>query len=221
MVGEVPISQKRKSRDHQVRRLGSAAPPIRHRGQRYNARRARRRDTGAVLMTRPTLLESEGWRPVPGKPLRCTCPCCYAELSSNAFARKMHKDKCPSWRTADAAAPTRSPRASDGAAEQPPGVRSARDAAVSAPSDAPRKPAATHLPKLRWTEVKVAGTEEYSAWRDTSFSGGPLTPLRVRRVGMRAAPSFASYAGPRYAGSYPTKEAAMGAAENFNIGELI
>lgn len=170
-------------------------------------------------MTRKTLLDSEGWRSVPGKPLRCTCPWCGDEVSSNAYARKIHKQKCPSWKTTtDAAAPTARPGSAARAAEQPPGVRPSRDAAMPAPNDLVRKPAATNLPPLpppalRWTLTKVAGAEQWTAWRDDARVG--LQALRVQRVGMRAAPDFTSYAERKYVGSFRTPEAAMSAAENY------
>lgn len=166
-------------------------------------------------MTRPTLLESEGWRPISRKPLRCACPACGVELSSNAFSRFKHREKCPSWGKASSNAPTvvgqSGPSATRG--EQSPVVRPDRVAAVTATNDLARNPAAPPPPpRLRWTACRVAGVEEWSTW----VEGSPLVSLRVRRVGMRAEQRFEAYAGKKYAGSQATAEAAMGAAERFH-----
>lgn len=143
-----------------------------------------------------TQFETEGWKDQ-GRG-RCLCPWCNVEVKSNAYARAMHKKACPKYGKSAPAPEKATPPASET-------VKSSICNSLSPPQEI-------------WTMEKVAGTEEYRANKviptATKEAWKFEVPLRVRRLGMKATPSYSCYWGNTYVGAFPTVEQAQSAAEN-------
>lgn len=154
-------------------------------------------------MNRP-LLESESWI-VTGN-LRCKCPRCGAELSSNAFARKKHKDRCEGWKRTETLSPAEK--------KVTPAVQVERlHQAWRATDDAVRSsnPTPPPAPRLPWIEYRNGPWTEW----DVTFGTGPSRIyLRVREMSACIGGNrYSSYAGKTYIGSFSTLEIAQGSAE--------
>ncbi len=158
-----------------------------------------------------SLLLSEGWKQT--APLRCLCPKCGSELSSNAFARNTHKKKCAGWSetrdssrnaTDDALPQTTTPAATLAARDKRPASLDLRPA--------PRVPVLEKVvSRPAWTRFQVAGVNEYV--RHLPQGTNTFLRLRVRRIGMNDRPRYTAYRGTKYLGEYDSVEVAMDAAE--------
>lgn len=156
-----------------------------------------------------SLLESEGWKVV--GPIRCLCPKCDGELSSNAFARSCHKKSCAGWKQTESALPqTTTLFLSPVIATLP------RAGKNPGPVLETTRPAPVRLERVvdrpSWTRFQVSGVNEYVRHLPCDDSATFLR-LRVRRVGMNDSPRYTSYRGAKYLGEHDSVERAMDAAE--------
>lgn len=158
-------------------------------------------------MSKP-LLESEGWVVI--GTLRCKCPRCGAELSSNAFARNTHKKKCEGWRGAE-----RQPQAKEKTVTAPrysADSQAERDEELGKFLSRDINPTPPPAPCLPWIEYRNGSWNEW----DVTFAppGSPRIYLRIREMsGCVGGNRYSSYAGKTYVGAYSTLEIAQGSAE--------
>jgi hypothetical protein len=139
------------------------------------------------------LFETEGWEPI--TQLSCRCPKCQIVVSSNAYARCMHKKKCAGWLA--------TPVVTASSVRKLPRRALAGPVVEALPISSPAAPARLGLarptgkvPVLRWEEHKMGG---FAEWHTRN---GPHL-LRVRLVGMPGDERrYSAYCDLKYAGSF-------------------
>ncbi len=153
-----------------------------------------------------SLLLTEGWK-ITG-PIRCLCPKCGSELSSNAFARNTHKKKCPGWKQTGDALPQTVIAMDPLIATFPRAGKDPGPVLATRPSPVRLEQVVS---RPAWTRFQVAGVNEYV--RHLPQGTNTFLRLRVRRVGMNDASRYTAYRGTKYLGEYDSVEVAMDAAE--------